>query len=151
MSRSFILSMSTTNHFIAFVAWFGFQVLPVITVLSIIILCVKHPDNVKDGKPPFGPRLVPDSTHFAVVKESYRYFLYLVHVLIISWHTTGTPILSLQFERSKTPPYILHLKLMCHIQSQIWLNNYYHNSTKTTKNHHPSAHASDTIYMITVF
>lgn len=81
-SKQFQL-VSGTNHFIAFVTKLGFQVLPVIAVLGIIILCVEYADNVKYREPSLCSRLVPYGSHFAVVKESYRYFLYFAHGLNI--------------------------------------------------------------------
>ena len=75
--------VSVTNQLVSIPAKLSFKILPVIAILCIIILCVEHTDNVKYREPPLCSRLVPDSPHFAVVKESYRYFLYLAHGLIM--------------------------------------------------------------------
>ena len=92
MSRSFILSVSA-----ALSKSLKTDESVTLCVMASRYLCLStrlqltHPDYIKHREPPLCTLFVPNSPHFAVVKESYRYFLYLAHCLIIVYNSMSIP------------------------------------------------------------
>ena len=68
--RSQFELVSVTNQFNPIPLQLALQILPIVPVLGIVILRIKHTDNVKHTVPPLRIPLIPNSPDLSVVEET---------------------------------------------------------------------------------